>query len=100
MEIKWFSFYNVQIFGFSKLVKIGKLKKITVQTSFTRNEPIDIDSILQEQNEYEYNVERQSVSKNNFWYRRLERRGFIPLPHGERLVYGFEFNRISQKVSK
>jgi hypothetical protein len=55
-----------QIFGFSKLVKIDKLKKITVQTSFTRNEPIDIDSILQEQNEYEYNVERQSVSKNNF----------------------------------
>ena len=55
-----------QIFEFSKIVKIDKLKKITVQTSFTRNEPIDIDSILQEQNEYEYNVERQSVSKNNF----------------------------------
>jgi hypothetical protein len=52
--------------GFSKLVKIDKLKKITVQTSFTRNEPIDIDSILQNQNEYEYAVQRQSVSKNNF----------------------------------
>ena len=57
---------SIELYGFSKLVKIDKLKKTTVQTSFTRNEPIDIDSILQEQNEYEYNVERQSVSKNNF----------------------------------
>jgi len=57
---------SVQINGFSKLVKIDKLKKTTVQTSFTRNEPIDIDSILQDQNEYEYSVLRQSVSKNNF----------------------------------
>ena len=55
-----------QINGFSKLVKIDKLKKTTVQTSFTRNEPIDVDSILQNQNEYEYTVQRQSVSKNNF----------------------------------
>lgn len=57
---------SVQINGFSKLIKIDKIKKITVQTSFTRNEPIDIDSILQDQNEYEYAVQRQSVSKNNF----------------------------------
>lgn len=55
-----------QINGFSKLVKIDKLKKTTVQTSFTRNEPIDIDSILQNQNEYEYAVQRQSISKNSF----------------------------------
>lgn len=57
-----------QINGFLKLVKIDKLKKTTVQTSFTRNEPIDLDSILQDQNEYakNYNVQRQSVSKNNF----------------------------------
>jgi hypothetical protein len=55
-----------QIFGFSKLVKIDKLKRISVQTSFTRNEPIDVDSILQDQINYEYNVKRQSVSKNNF----------------------------------
>ena len=47
-------------------MKIEKLKKKTVQTSFTRKEPIDIDSILQDQNEYEYTVQRQSVSKNNF----------------------------------
>jgi hypothetical protein len=57
-----------QINGFSKLVKIDKLKRTTVQTSFTRNEPIDIDSILQNQNEYDQNyiVQRQSISKNSF----------------------------------
>jgi hypothetical protein len=55
-----------QIFGVSKLIKIDKLKKTTVQTSFTRNEPIDVDSILQNQSDYEYTVQRQSVSKNNF----------------------------------
>lgn len=60
-----------QINGISKLVKIDKLKKTTVQTSFTRNEPIDIDSILQEQSEYEYVVQRQSVSKNNFDSKKL-----------------------------
>lgn len=57
---------SAQINGFSKLVKIDKLKRTTVQTSFTRNEPIDIDSILQNQNEYEYAVQRQSISKNSF----------------------------------
>jgi len=57
-----------QIHGFSKLIKIDKLKKVTVQTSFTRNEPIDVDSILLKDgdNAYEYTVQRQSVSKNNF----------------------------------
>lgn len=55
-----------QMNGFSKMVKIDRLKRTTVQTSFTRNEPIDVDSILQEQSEYEYTVQRQSVSKNNF----------------------------------
>ena len=57
---------STQIFGFEKLVKLEKLKKITVQTSFTRQEPIDVDSILQEDASYEYTVKRQSVSKNNF----------------------------------
>ena len=57
--------------GFEKLVKIDKLKKITVQTSFTRNEPIDIDSILIGENGYEYKVKRQSVSKNSFETRLL-----------------------------
>lgn len=57
-----------QINGFSKLVKIDKLKRTSVQTSFTRNEPIDIDSILQNPNEYDQNyiVQRQSISKNSF----------------------------------
>lgn len=59
---------SIQIFGFEKLVKLDKLKKITVQTSFTRQEPIDVDSILQVDNIFyqDYNVKRQSVSKNNF----------------------------------
>ena len=57
-----------KLFGFEKLIKIDKLKKTTVQTSFTRNEPIDVDSILVGDTEYvkNYNVKRQSLSKNNF----------------------------------
>ncbi|VTR43653.1 DUF1998 domain-containing protein [Sphingobacterium thalpophilum] len=62
---------NAHINGFSKLIKIDKLKKTTVQTSFTRNEPIDVDSILQNSTDYEYTVQRQSVSKNNFETRTL-----------------------------
>lgn len=62
---------NEHINGFSKLIKIDKLKKTTVQTSFTRNEPIDVDSILQNSTDYEYTVQRQSVSKNNFETRTL-----------------------------
>lgn len=59
---------STQIFGLEKLIKLEKLKKITVQTSFTRQEPIDVDSILQEDTLFrqDYNVKRQSVSKNNF----------------------------------
>ncbi len=55
-----------QMYGFEKLVKIDRLKKITVQTSFTRNAPIDTDSILIGDNGYEYQIKRQSVSKNSF----------------------------------
>jgi hypothetical protein len=55
-----------QIYGFEKLVKIDRLKKITVQTSFTRNAPIDTDSILIGDSGYEYQIKRQSVSKNSF----------------------------------
>lgn len=63
-----------QLLGFEKLVKIDKLKKTTVQTSFTRNEPIDVDSILVGDEEYKKNYEktkRQSLSKNNFETRLL-----------------------------
>ena len=59
------------LLGFEKLVKIDRLKKITVQTSFTRNQPIDTDSILISDNGYEYSVKRQSVSKNSFETRLL-----------------------------
>lgn len=55
-----------QMYGFEKLVKIDRLKKITVQTSFTRNAPIDTDSILIGDSGYEYQIKRQSVSKNSF----------------------------------
>jgi hypothetical protein len=58
---------KVGLNGFERLVKVDKLKKISVQTSFTRQEPIDVDAILsQDGNSYQYNVQRQSVSKNNF----------------------------------
>lgn len=59
------------LIGFEKLVKIDRLKKITVQTSFTRNQPIDTDSILISDSGYEYSVKRQSVSKNSFETRLL-----------------------------
>jgi hypothetical protein len=52
--------------GFEKLVKIDRMKKIIVQTSFTRNEPIDTDSVLIDGESYSYKVKRQSVSKNSF----------------------------------
>lgn len=55
-----------EVFGFERLVKIKKIKKVTVQTSFTRQETIDVDSILQEDGGYQYLVKRQSVSKDNF----------------------------------
>jgi hypothetical protein len=60
--------------GFEQLVRIDRLKKITVQTSFTRNAPIDTDSILMgndKKDGYEYAVKRQSVSKNSFETRLL-----------------------------
>lgn len=60
-----------QLYGFEKLVKIDRLKKITVQTSFTRNAPIDTDSILIGDNGYEYEVKRQSISRNSFETRLL-----------------------------
>lgn len=61
-----------RIDGFEQLVKINRLKKITVQTSFTRNEPIDIDNILiGDTNEHTYQIKRQPVSKNGFETRLL-----------------------------
>lgn len=59
--------------GFDLLVKIDRLKKITAQTSFTRNQPIDTDSILidPESGNYQYKVKPQSVSVNSFETRLL-----------------------------
>jgi hypothetical protein len=56
--------------GFEYLIKIDKLKQISVQTSFTRQLPIDIDAVLSddddEQFKKQYEVTRQPISKNNF----------------------------------
>lgn len=81
-----------QISSFSKLVKIDKLKRTTVQTSFTRNEPIDIDSILQDQNEYEYTVQRQSISKNNFDAKKLP----ALESYGEGILFVLEKQKLEQ----
>jgi hypothetical protein len=61
------------LYGFEKVIRIDKLKRIVVQTSFTRQEPIDVDSVLLEQGhqDYGYAVKRQPISKNNFETRLL-----------------------------
>lgn len=57
-----------KIKGFENIVRIEKMKFISVQTSFTRQMPIDADSILltdDEFNEIKYEVKRQSTSLKN-----------------------------------
>jgi len=57
-----------KIKGFETIVRIDKLKQITVQTSFTRQMPIDSDAILLTDDEFEeiqYEVKRQSTTSNN-----------------------------------
>lgn len=57
-----------KIKGFNNIVKIEKLKLISVQTSFTRQMPIDADAILLQDDEFEeiqYEVKRQSTTSNN-----------------------------------
>ncbi len=60
---------NAKINGFDKVIRIEKLKQISVQTSFTRQMPIDLDAVLlnMEEDEFkkEFEVKRQSTSKNN-----------------------------------
>lgn len=54
--------------GLEKIIRIDKLKQISVQTSFTRQMPIDADAILLDDNDFEkvqYEVKRQSTSRNN-----------------------------------
>lgn len=79
--------------GFQRIVKIDKLKKTTVQTSFTRNEPIDVDSILVGDTDYvnSYNVKRQSLSKNNYETR------ILPAieSYGEGILFILDENKIN-----
>lgn len=54
--------------GFETIVKIEKLKKISVQTSFTRQAPIDLDAILLDDTDFDeikYEVKRQSTTSRN-----------------------------------
>jgi len=57
-----------KINGLEKIIRIDKLKQISVQTSFTRQMPIDADAILLDDDDFEkiqYEVMRQSTSRNN-----------------------------------
>ena len=59
---------NDRIKGLDTIVRIEKLKKISVQTSFTRQMPIDADAILLSDDEFnaiEYEVKRQSTTSKN-----------------------------------
>lgn len=65
-----FSKINVRdkIEGFDNIVRIEKLKQISIQTSFTRQMPIDSDAILLTDDEFEeiqYEVKRQSTTSKN-----------------------------------
>jgi len=63
-----FSRINLQgkIDGFDALIRLDRLKQTTVQVSFTRQEPLDIDSVLiKDEETTEYAVKRQSTSLNN-----------------------------------
>lgn len=57
-----------KIKGFDTIVRIEKLKQISVQTSFTRQMPIDSDAVLLTDDEFEeiqYEVKRQSTTSKN-----------------------------------
>lgn len=55
-----------QIEGFEALIRLDRLKQTSVQVSFTRQEPLDIDSVLiKGEDTTEYTVKRQSTSINS-----------------------------------
>lgn len=57
---------NNQIAGFDKIIRLDRLKQTSVQVSFTRQEPLDVDSILSSEDDtQQYTVKRQSTSSNN-----------------------------------
>ncbi len=65
-----FSKINVidKIKEFETIIRIDKLKQISVQTSFTRQMPVDSDSILLNESDFssiKYEVKRQSTSSKN-----------------------------------
>jgi hypothetical protein len=69
-EIPYLKFSNInfqgRIDGFGSLVRLDRLKQTTVQVSFTRQEPLDIDSVLiNDEETTEYAVKRQSTSVKN-----------------------------------
>ena len=69
-EIPYLKFSKIdssnEIDGFSNLIRLERMKQTTVQVSFTRQEPLDVDSILvKDEDRTEYAVKRQSTSENN-----------------------------------
>jgi len=69
-EIPYLKFSKIdssnEIDGFSNLIRLERMKQTTVQVSFTRQEPLDVDSILiKDEDTTEYAVKRQSTSVNN-----------------------------------
>lgn len=69
-EIPYLKFSKIElqgrIDGYESLIRLDRLKQTTVQVSFTRQEPLDIDSVLIKDDETtEYAVKRQSTSINS-----------------------------------
>lgn len=69
-EIPYLKFSKIpvedQLDGFSSLIRLERMKQTTVQVSFTRQEPLDVDSILvKDEDSTKYAVKRQSTSVNN-----------------------------------
>lgn len=88
-----------KIEGFESIIRIDKLKQMSVQTSFTRQLPIDVDAILLNEEEFnpiEYKVKRQSTSKNNV--------NTLLLPgiesYGEAILFVLDLEKINDWVVK
>lgn len=69
-EIPYLKFSKIpvedQLDGFASLIRLERMKQTTVQVSFTRQEPLDVDSILvKDEDSTQYAVKRQSTSVNN-----------------------------------
>jgi len=100
-EILYLKFSNIDlkewIDGFESLIRLDRLKQTTVQVSFTRQEPLDIDSVLiKDEETTEYAVKRQSTSANNI--------NTTILPgvesYGEGLFFILDSDRIADWIEK